>query len=113
MEITINVSDERISDLIISALEGGSNYWCLVECKPGMAVNDCLETLKSDTSVFISNVFGDSESGSFNKETIAKGLKLVAEKYPTRFAEIISENDNVDTADVFLQCCVFGDVIYC
>lgn len=34
------------------------------------------------------------------------------EKYPQHWADIINESDDANTADVFLQCVVFGEVIY-
>lgn len=47
-----------------------------------------------------------------NLETITKGLQVMATKFPKHFADIVAETDDASTADVFLQCMVFGDVLY-
>jgi len=43
---------------------------------------------------------------------IEKGLQLMATKFPDHFADFIKEQDDATTGDVFLQCCLFKDVIY-
>jgi hypothetical protein len=40
------------------------------------------------------------------------GLERMAKDYPTHWADFINENDDSSTADVFLQLCLFGEVIY-
>ena len=47
-----------------------------------------------------------------NKESISKGLKLMAQEYPQHFLDAVTENDDAITVDVFFQCIVFNDVIY-
>jgi hypothetical protein len=41
-----------------------------------------------------------------------RGMDVMQEKYPQHWADIINESDDANTADVFLQCVVFGEVIY-
>ena len=36
----------------------------------------------------------------------------MAEKYPRHFTDMIQEQDDATTADVFFQCVVLQDVIY-
>jgi hypothetical protein len=36
----------------------------------------------------------------------------MAADYPRHFADLVNENDDADTGDAFVQCCVFGEVIY-
>ena len=47
-----------------------------------------------------------------DREVAEKGLKIMAEKYPHHFRNFIDEQDDAITADVFLQCCVFEELIY-
>jgi hypothetical protein len=42
-----------------------------------------------------------------------RGMQLMAEKYPARFAEFLSENDDAETGDLFLQLSLFGELVYC
>lgn len=36
----------------------------------------------------------------------------MAEKDPRHFGDLVSENDDADTHDVFIQHVLFGEVIY-
>jgi len=36
----------------------------------------------------------------------------MGEKYDWHLKNFIEENDDAETADVFLQCCVLGDIVY-
>jgi len=45
-------------------------------------------------------------------EAIAQGLEVMASKYPRHFADLVNENTDAITADVLLQCCLFGELIY-
>ena len=49
---------------------------------------------------------------TLDMEAIERGLKLVAEKEPRRLAEIMSEDYDAETADVFIQYCVLGEIVY-
>lgn len=33
-------------------------------------------------------------------------------KYPRHWADVLAENDDATTGDVFLQCCLFGECIF-
>lgn len=48
-----------------------------------------------------------------NLKTIKKGLQVFAEKYPAHFADLVNDKTDAITGDVFLQCCVFGEIVYC
>jgi hypothetical protein len=132
IKVEMEVSDQRISDLLCSAFEGGSNYWYMQldhelpegisfeEFRAGGArqpkdgychwcqliplVEGCALTLRvQDDPVKIHRI---------TRECLEKGMGIFAKKYPYHFADFINENDDADTGDVFLQCVVFGDVIY-
>jgi len=45
-------------------------------------------------------------------EKALAGIKIMAEKYPRHFHDIIIENDDADTADIFGQCVVYGEAVY-
>lgn len=124
MKFEINVPDGRIADMLVGAFEGGSTYWC-DSCRvvdkalngatfidgedyAGMIYPHCLYGTVEITT--------DEEDGGrkffINRDTIAKGLQVMAEKEPRHFGDMMSENDDATTADVFLQCVVFGVVIF-
>lgn len=136
MNITIEIPTQRISDLLISALEGGSNHWYLIEeyREPARFTfeNDGGERFKKENKHWhqdyplnrggymkISNQLaiqnGDDtelKSKVVDLSSLKIGLEIMAKKYPDYFGTFLREDDDAETADVFLQCTVFGKVIY-
>jgi hypothetical protein len=45
-------------------------------------------------------------------KSIGRGLEDLATKYPRHFADLVNENTDAITANVLLQCCLFGELIY-
>ena len=43
---------------------------------------------------------------------IKRGLTVMAKKERKHFVDFLNEDYDETTADVFLQCCLFGEVIY-
>lgn len=118
------VDTQRISDLLITAFEGGSNYW-IAQIRYDQAP---LEVLWRESesyprySYYPLNPGGvmsirtdDDEEQKWHRldqEVIQRGLDLFPVKAARHFAEWMIENDDATTADVFLQLCLFGEVIY-
>lgn len=131
IEISTHVTEDRIKGLLCCAFEGGSNYWCKVTgyefgnsgltydnfreggsqqgedywhpCQLIPLVEGCA-VLIEDSEAFTHETF------RLDKEAIAKGLTLMATNYPKHWADFISENDDAETGDVFLQLCLFGEI---
>ena len=111
---------DRIQDLIDSALSnGGSDYWCKIEdyVYPNQS-NSYDESLRhiefplKGGAIILSSIEDLDEKIRLTMDSIMTGLQCMAEKYPKHFADFISENDDMYTGDVFLQCCLFGEVRY-
>lgn len=124
LKTDIAISLERISDLLCSAFEGGSNHW--------MKIGDCHEP---GTWVFSSHDKPDhhfdqdyplnpggyitiverEDLTAYHKLDLAKiqkGLTIMSKAYNWHFRDFIQENDDAITGNVFLQCCLFGEVVY-
>lgn len=43
---------------------------------------------------------------------VRMGLQIMASKYPRHFEDFVTENDDAETADVFGQCMVYGEIVY-
>lgn len=123
VKVEQEISMEQIENLLCSALEGGSNYWCVVSkyVAPRNFKNSSEDMAKYKHISYPINVGGalhiednedGKEKGVLNIIAIKKGLALMAKEQPKHFAEIVNENDDADTADVFLQLCVFGKLIF-
>jgi hypothetical protein len=136
--LTVNVKTElpltRVADLLCSALEGGSNYWYSIEefIKPEKINFDLFknDSILGGPEVFRHIHYPVSPGGALiivDKEeedkdnrvkhrldlnSLERGAQIFAEKYPRHFADFMNENDDAITGDVFLQCCLFGEIVY-
>lgn len=115
-EITtvISIDEQTVEDLLICAFEGGSNYWY-----------SSLETLSATSiqanasSRFYENLMNHGFSLMNGKDEIKVypaafqlALSQLSVDFKTHFDEIVLGNFDAGTADVFLQLCCFGKVIY-
>ncbi len=105
------MNKETMENLIVCAFEGGSNYWYQIESKTH---GDYLKTLFKK-GLQMSNARLDDDdfrSHWLNLEMMQDGAKIMKEKYPRHYKDAIDENEDAGTGDVFLQCALFGEVIY-
>ena len=122
IRITQEIPYERIQDLLCNALEGGSNYWYQIdnflyphgETKKSLNIEfQHLELpFKGGTIVFNDLEDPKREKTYLTLATIAQGLQIMADKFPHHFSDFLKEDDDATTGDVFLQCCLFKDIIY-
>jgi hypothetical protein len=121
ININTEVADERIKDLLCNALEGGSNYWYVIkgynypegQTKESLKLEFPHLDLPFDGGSLTIGVFGDNAYDKvLDKEALLKGLKIMARDYLKHYTDFISENDDAITGDVFLQCALYGEVIF-
>jgi len=123
-----DLTPQLVSDLLVTCFEGGSTYWMSgvqytmpinTEWLPDNAMNPkgqpryAYVPLNECGSILIK---GDGVPGwkILNKETIIRGLKLL-ESDPVsagNFCNITNESWDAGDADVFLQLCLFGSVVF-
>lgn len=118
------ITKQRISDLLCSAFEGGSNYWYIITANikpakltfrtdPDHIYPHLDYPLNDDGALMIGDLEDDSRPPiRLDLDAIGKGLALMARTQPRHFGDFLAENDDASTADVFLQLCLFGEVIY-
>lgn len=129
--VTIAVPNEKIRDVLSCAFEsGGVNYWMRRGKEVGKreAKRDLERdlTAKSSACCWLPlSEFGavgclevDEDTGVetlhvLDLAAIRRGLAVMIEKYPRRFADILDGDDcDMHTGDLFVQCCLFGDEKY-
>lgn len=49
---------------------------------------------------------------TIGQQALLNGLNIMAAKAPKHFADLVNENDDAITHDVFMQMVVFGEIIY-
>tara|TARA_R100000951_G_scaffold99407_2_gene89741 strand:+ start:144 stop:515 length:372 start_codon:yes stop_codon:yes gene_type:complete len=113
---TDTVTQDHIGSLLCSAFEGGSNYWYSLEqySKTEDGYLDYWGLADPDGSQqwIVVDREDVHEKHHLNRVAIQRGLQVLANKYPERLQEIVQEDADAETADVFLQCALFGEVIF-
>jgi hypothetical protein len=110
----VEVTPERVSDLLCSAFEGGSPWAVRVKsnAKKVGAVYSFEAPTKPDGWLVVRDTYDDDQSYTIKNSDIIKGLKVMSDKYNRHFTNFMDENEDAITGDVFLQCCVFGEIVY-
>ena len=110
ISVRTHIKLEDIKNLLDSASRG-SNYWCRsdlgYESETEQALT--LEGIKVEDTEdrnFATTIY------TLNVDKIKKGFTVMAKKYPEHFADFLKEDYDQNTGDVFLQCCLFGGMIY-
>lgn len=124
-KITQKVCFPEIDNLLVSALEGGSNYWYKIVSKHAPKKWEFWGTYNETKIKFLqlyplnggSLVIQDMEADEvkeyvLDRMALEKGLQVMAEKYVHHYCDMLSDNADAETGDVYLQCCLFNDVIY-
>lgn len=110
----VQVSAHRVEDLLCNAIEGGSGYWAeSIKAKiPKITSRETIDLYirMREGGFFITH--DDGEKAEVNPADIAIALQIMADKYPRHFYNFVSEHDDGETADVFLQLCCFKEIVY-
>jgi hypothetical protein len=126
MDFTVqtSITAERLNDLLTCAFEGGSGYWVsisgVVDPSSWEAKFDNSPEDRPYPQDYPFNPGGavilcdDEEDKSYRLDTAAlqRGLDTMAKDHPQHLADFLAENEDAETGDVFLQCCIFGEVVY-
>ena len=56
--------------------------------------------------------YKDGETFRLDLESIANGLQLMADQYPKHFADLMAEEGDATTADVFTQMAALGSLVF-
>jgi hypothetical protein len=117
----MDFNNEQITNLIITALEGGSNYWCNilisdVSKKEGKSFSErvAFDVLESKNLIPIYDSEADSDDmiGELSLENIKSGIALLKENYGDHYARVFNESYDAETADIFLQLVTLKEIVY-
>lgn len=114
VDIKHPVKASRLVDLLCCALEGGSNYWCDYSAEYSRVDSEICalyDVMHDNYLLTVKDTFTGKEY-SVTLGRMKLGLADMARKFPKHSSNFINENEDAETGDVFLQCCIFGDLIY-
>ena len=118
VQITIEISDEILLNLLCSAFGGGSNYWyakVTQHTPPTSADDENCHHWSQWNPVYGGSVIVTDDEGkkhTINRAALQRGIEIMAQKYWRHFDNVITGDDDAETGDVFLQCCCFGEIAY-
>jgi hypothetical protein len=122
-KVKVEVGITTIDDVLITALEGGSNYWYYLLKKDlpapaGWQRNptfhyEFLDKVYSGASLPVHDAENPKDKlGELNCKSIQRALILMAQDYPEILTSILDENYDAGDADVFFQLCIMGEVVF-
>jgi len=119
VEKTYHIGSQRVADLLVTAFEGGSNYW-ISHASPEFAYNLAdLDTNWYATASFLNRgdwrirITEDEGDEHFvTKHNLAKGFELLAQDNIQILDSIVDENYDASDADIWLQLAIFGGIVY-
>lgn len=110
--VRVQISIEEIENLLYSAAQG-SDYWSSNSSELGYESTVKKITEQGKDFIIFDDEDGDKQLKFFlNMKRIKKGLAVMAKKEPSHFADILNDNVDMNTADVLVQCSLFGEVKY-
>lgn len=119
MKIEIDFKEDRVKDLIASALDAGIRYWCRsFRVMPGKkdATRACAVPLDTNGKIVLTLREPIKSDGlvdySLDRRAIEKGLSLFPLMMPNQFGRWLANKDDAETGDVFVQLCLFGEVVF-
>ena len=124
------LSHEGLSNLLSVATFG--NYWPHIKIKRSEYhlaeedKNECIEDkwaavlINGGTLVVYDEYENDNELNDGEApvkyystiKDVRKGLRLMKKLYPRHYADLMEENDDAITGDVWLQLTIFGEIVY-
>lgn len=107
MRLEMNVSDSRIADLLVAAFEGGSSYWAGVSGPYA----SCSKVVTGEASMLVVDHV-ERKTYRLDMDVVKRGLRVFMRVAPRHFGNWLAENDDAETGDVFLQCCLLDGIVY-
>lgn len=118
--VEFTIPYQTLLDLLVTAVEGGSNYWASIKSVERDADGNYLKVKVTELEKSRDDV--NRVNRYVVPEDLAQGLQRLAERidsnHPqhfetagTHFADALGDHDAL-TADVVLQMAVFGEIIY-
>jgi hypothetical protein len=136
------VTEQQIRDLLVSGFEGGIGYWAMIwgyQFAPGLQYSDFQEGGKMQLPneyyhpvqliplvpgcavllVDSNEVHRGTETlpegtpiWKLDRQALHDGLQVMAEHHLHHWRNFVEESSDAETADVYIQLCLFGEVVY-
>lgn len=137
INVSVTAKPEDIAGLLCSGFESGVGYWCRIvdykEPEKRVPVLDASASSFGEKPVVYPHCdypvsggavicrIDDGETEETDDEykplvldgaAVQRGLDIMATRYARHFADFVSGNYDATTGDVFIQCCLLGEIVY-
>ena len=119
------ITAQRVRDQFVAAFTGGSNCWLftakLVRYDNKPTVTPWFSDAKVFERAFAIELGYDDPSGwegqgagrkVITDADVRRAVTIMRREFPKRFADIMADRGNADTADLFVQLALFGKAVY-
>lgn len=119
VEKTLKITEEDIDDIMVSALEGGINYWCCeAEVVEEKRVADWGHEQIARGGCLILHDAESDDKWELTLEKLLKGIKLWYENYRDEYCVVQVDgtldcgNVDAEIADIIVQYALFDEVVF-
>ena len=125
LQVKLNLEYETFEEIIVTALEGGSNYWYILGdikgCPLSFEMTDKAPSQRiayglwhnKDAEVYIHDNEMDTELlGILTYDSVRERMQLATINHLSELESMISGDYDAWTADTLFQVLVMGEVVY-
>jgi hypothetical protein len=123
VNIVVTVPPDRIANMMVSFVESGDPVshatkggWCVsVENKSRNGGDLWYADPKYFMGRFKFEVIertGHETKHTVTADVVERGLARMAAKFPEQFGQVLADDTDAPCADIFMQCCLFGEEKY-
>jgi hypothetical protein len=115
IEKTLELTNENINDLLVTAFEGGINYWCgkvkIKSIPDGADVQYASDVISIGGTLELQDI-ESPDKWDLTLEKMLKGIKWYCEQNGYTNADDLMDNHDADTADAIVQYALFDEVVF-
>jgi hypothetical protein len=116
----VQITKEQIIDILVTALEGGSNYWYLIKDVPkgvesdDMSLSEAIgEFILKGGEITIYDLEDEEEElGDLNMNKLLEAITIMKAEYPDMYQNLVNDEYDANDADIFFQIAVTGEVTF-
>lgn len=115
-EIEINIEDQHIDDLMVTALEGGINYWCrqvrVIKFPEGIDDIIASDVISKGGELKLWDAEDDEETWILTLEMFLEGIKMYCIANGETNMDDLMDNHDACTADQIMQYALFKEIVF-
>ncbi len=124
LKLKLELTYETFENIIVTALEGGSNYWYVLGDMEGIPMREEMPNKapsqriayglwhNKDSEVSIWDVEDNELLGTLTYDSVREGMQIACDNYLEEINMMIGEDYDAWTADTLFQVLVMGEVTF-